>query len=124
MKVIEITDSGYVWHIPVEVVADNRAKYYRDIEAKREQLSDEDATLVYKEEFDFVMKDSYEAIDWFVNNMNFSDVATSAVLVSIPKALTKPGPHAEVSLVESDKICAEWAKARARARSTINELTL
>jgi hypothetical protein len=114
MKVIEITDSGYVWHIPVEVVADNRAKYYRDIEAKREQLSDEDATLVYKEEFDFVMKDSYEAIDWFVNNMNFSDVATSAVLVSIPKALTKPGPHAEVSLVESYKDY--WRKQNADAR--------
>jgi hypothetical protein len=117
MKVIKITDSGYVWHIPVEVIADNCARYLRDIEAKREQLSDEDAALVYKEEFDFVMKDSdsYEAIDWFVNNMNFSDVATSAVLVSTPKPLTEPGPRAEVSLVESDKICAEWAKASARS---------
>lgn len=57
-------DSGETWALPKEVVARDRAEYY--------VKKDPDTT--YQQEFDYVMNDSYEAIDWFRNNMNPEDV--------------------------------------------------
>jgi hypothetical protein len=75
-KFIEINDSGYVWVVPLEVIADNRATYYA-----------EDG---YNEEFNFTMNDGYEALDWFLNNMNFSDVSGEAKLVKVPPQKLEP----------------------------------
>jgi len=77
-KVIEIKQRGYVWHVPIEVIANDRAKWY----AK----DDEE----YKEEYEFTLKDTYAASDWFFNNMNWEDVEDKATLVHIPDPFTKP----------------------------------
>src|SRR5271154_2730554 len=65
-------DTGEQWALPKEVVAHNRALYY----AKK------DPETTYKEEFDFIMEDDYEAKDWFRNNMNPEDVIDQFVLVN------------------------------------------
>lgn len=87
-RIIKITDSEYVWHIPLEAIADNRAKYY----------AERDSDTTYQAEFDYVMSDDYEGIDWYCNNMDFEDVADKAVLVFTPEPLTAPGLESEVEL--------------------------
>lgn len=79
-KVIEVEDTGFVWAVPLSAIADHRAKYYAE--------RDEDTT--YQEEFDFVMEDDFEGIDWFANNMDWSDVADKATLIKSPDPLAEP----------------------------------
>lgn len=63
-KTIQFTfENGEVWEIDLHEVADHRAKYY----ASR----DKDTT--YQEEYDYVMNDLHEGIDWFFNNTNPED---------------------------------------------------
>jgi hypothetical protein len=90
-KFIRIYDSGYVWHVPLEAIAAHRAKYYA--------ARDKDTT--YDEEFNFVMDDEHEGIDWFLNNMDYEDVERDARLVATPKPLMRPRMNSdtcEVSL--------------------------
>jgi len=79
MKVIEIVDRGFVWHVPLKFVAENRADHYAD---------DPDSTR--DEEISFVMEDNYEGLDWFLNNMNFSDVRHVSKLVETPTTPDEP----------------------------------
>lgn len=92
-KVISIESRGYIWHIPLEMIADNRAKYYAE--------RDQDTT--YQDEFDYVMEDAFEGLDWFRNNMDFADVAEKARLVERPAPLTEPDPQDyDADIVEVD----------------------
>lgn len=59
------------WDIPAQIIADNRAKYYAEI----------DPETTYQEEFDFIMSDKYELCDWAANNMNWDNVKECAVKV-------------------------------------------
>ena len=80
-KVIEILKGGFVWHIDLEYVADNRAKYY----------AEKDKETTYQDEYDFVMEDDYQGIDWYQNNMDFEDVPFDRRrLVSSPKTPDSP----------------------------------
>lgn len=91
-KVLKIDDGGFVWHVPAEVIAKNRATYYAE--------NDKDAT--YDEEFNFTMGDDYELRDWFFNNMDWDDVKDAAKLVATP------APRAEPRMNHDDleaKIC-------------------
>lgn len=91
IRTIEIWDAGYVWHIPLNVIAEKRADFYAD---------DKDTTR--EEEIEFVMEDDYEGLDWYLNNMDFEDVAEHAVLVKTPPKKEKPGPGAEVQFGVAD----------------------
>ena len=76
MKIIEITfEDGRVYGVPLSFVAEHRAKYYAKI--------DEDTT--YQEEYDYVMDDDYEGIDWIQNNMDWSDFAVKTFLIHRPE---------------------------------------
>lgn len=93
-KTIRIFDAGHVWHVPLEAIAKHRADYY----AK----NDKDTT--FKEEFDFVMSDGDEGVEWFLNNMDFEDVQKEAKLVATPPPLLKPrinSDSCEVDLIET-----------------------
>lgn len=79
-KVLRIEDEGFVWHVPAEAIAKNRATYY----AK----SDKDTA--YEDEFKFTMSDNYELRDWFFNNMDWEDVEKDAHLVRSPETPTRP----------------------------------
>jgi len=81
-KFIEITDRGNVWRIPLEVIADNRAKYY----------AERDSDTTYEEEFKYVMGDGFEGLDWYQNNMDFEDIADKAKQVAVPQPLKFPDP--------------------------------
>ncbi len=88
-RMIEICDEGYVWHVPLIAVAENRADHY---------ASDPDTTR--QEEIDYVMADDFEGIDWFANNMNFEDVADQAVLVESPKPKAEPDINADKHIID------------------------
>ncbi len=73
-RLIRVEDTGFAWVVPLSVVADHRAKYYAE--------RDKDTT--YQEEFDFVIGDDFEGLDWFANNMDWDDVAEHARLIESP----------------------------------------
>jgi hypothetical protein len=80
-KVIEIKGNGFVWTIDLHAIAHNRAEYY----------AAEDSDTTYKREYDFVMNDDYEGIDWYQNNMNWADVpGDSKRLVKTPDPIDGP----------------------------------
>lgn len=78
-KVIRIEDGGFVWHVPLMAIAENRADHYA-----------EDPDTTRQEEIDYVMGDDFEGLDWFLNNMDFCDVANVATLVETPKHKEEP----------------------------------
>lgn len=84
MLAITMVD-GRIFHVPLEVIAKARATYYA--------AKDKDTT--YESEFEYVMEDSYEAIDWYANNMNPDEVMAHAQLVYTPKL--EPFERAEAS---------------------------
>lgn len=90
VKVLRIYDSGFVWEVPAERIAANRAAYYAE--------RDKDAT--FEEEFNFTMGDDYELRDWFLNNMDWKDVKDSARFVASPAALAEPRINEEDCTVE------------------------
>lgn len=80
MKVIRIDDTGYIWEVPLETIAKHRADYYAE--------RDQDTT--FQAEYDYVMEDPHEGLDWFLNNMDFKDVEKDAKFVRAPEPLKKP----------------------------------
>jgi len=68
MKVIQFYTPDGVYQIPLQNVAEHRANYYA-CEVDGHEKSSQD----YLEEVDFVMEDSFEGIDWLLNNTNFED---------------------------------------------------
>lgn len=66
--------NGAEWAIPIHNIADHRAKYY----------AEKDPTTTYQEEYDYVISDDHEAIDWFLNNMNWEDIDHVAVEQTSP----------------------------------------
>lgn len=89
-KTIEIDDNGHVWHVPLQFIAEHRAKYYAE--------RDEDTT--FQEEVDFVLGDDYEGIDWMQNNMNFEDYWSVAVKVKTP-TVSQPSSDAEAHIIDT-----------------------
>jgi hypothetical protein len=93
-KVIRINDAGFIWDVPLEHIARHRATHYA--------ARDKDTT--FQEEFDYVMSDEYEGLDWFQNNMNFEDIEKDAKFIQAPEPLTKPRLNTETcecSVVET-----------------------
>ena len=68
MKVIQInTPKGQV-QMPLRPVAEHRANYY-SCEVDEEEKN----SKAWNDEVDFLMNDSYEAIDWLINNTDWID---------------------------------------------------
>lgn len=63
---------GSRWDVPAQVIAENRARYYAEV----------DPTTTYEEELEFTLSDDYELKDWAAGNMNWSDVVAHARKVS------------------------------------------
>lgn len=73
---IELAD-GRTYSLPVHVIAADRAAYY----AARDKDTD------YKDEYDFVMRDSSEAHDWLFNNMNWYEHGPTLEKAAVPPDL-------------------------------------
>jgi hypothetical protein len=101
-KVLEIQKGGYTFQVDLAAVAHNRADYY----GKHDPEPDYDTT--YKSEYEFTMTDTFEAIDWFYNNMNWSDIpAENKRLSETPKTPESPADieyddDVETNIVEVD----------------------
>lgn len=91
-KFLEISEGGYVWHVPVHNIADNRSKYY----------AEKDPDTTYQEEYDYLMGDDSEVVDWYSNNMDFEDIEAFAVLVHVPPPLKKPSTNPVLDVVDFD----------------------
>lgn len=79
-KFLRITQKdGSVWQVPVRVIAENRARYYKSEFDGYEYRSMEEDTLPLFE------GDDYEIEDWAANNMNWDEVSEHAVQLSAPK---------------------------------------
>ena len=92
MKVIRIEDAGFVWHVPLHVVAKHRADYYA--------ANDKDTT--HESEMEFVMSDDFEGIDWYQNNMDWENVERHAILIASPPTPRQPSYEAECVIFETE----------------------
>lgn len=97
IKYIEITDGNYTWEFRASLIAQNRATYY----------AENDSDTTYEEEFNYTISDDYELRDWFLNNMDWKDVSSSARLKEQPfklmPDLSKEDVQASVEIVVHDK---------------------
>lgn len=83
-KTLRVTfDSGHVYELPAQVVAADRAEYYAELDAEDDNI-EKSYDEVYEEELAFALDDHPELHDWFLNNMNWSDVEGDAELVETP----------------------------------------
>lgn len=87
-KYLRVTmPDGSKWDVPAQIIADQRARYYAkhdtvsDIDPGGQKPGDEPYDSIYAVELDYAMKSDYELKDWAANNMNWSDVEESAILV-------------------------------------------
>jgi len=67
MKVILINTPKGQYHLPLLLIAEDRANYYA---SKGGYLPD---AQDYIDDVSLVMNDSYEGIDWLINNFNWED---------------------------------------------------
>lgn len=73
-KFLRVTmPDGSKWDVPASEIAGHRASYYTN----REPNDD-----TFNREYDFVIGNNYELMDWAANNMNWSDVQSVAVRVT------------------------------------------
>lgn len=90
MKVIRVQDGDFVWEFDASLIANHRAIYYYD----------EDGTSSYKEKYDYTINNNYELIDWFINNMSWSQVSKFARIIEQPFKI-RPSPETwELEVVE------------------------
>ena len=78
MKYIKVKMPDGFWVVPIDVIANNRAKYF----------AERDSDTTYDEEFNYTMSSQYEISDWAKNNMRWSDVQMYACKLN-DKLLTK-----------------------------------
>lgn len=77
MKVIKITTTEGQYGIPLEMVAEDRANYYIVEVEKNSKESNE-----FRREVAWVMDDDYEGIDWVINNSDWDDWKSKAILLN------------------------------------------
>lgn len=72
-KFIIITFSnGEKYKIPAEFIAVARAKYYADLDSRRDINIKYDE--IYQQELEYSLNNNDEILDWADNNMNWEDV--------------------------------------------------
>lgn len=76
MKVIICSTPGGQYKIPLQLVAEHRARYYSEVDSF-EVNSDG-----WNDEVNLIMEDDFEGIDWLLNNTNWSDWKSVAVKVN------------------------------------------
>lgn len=93
MKYLTITENGYVYAVPAEVIAKDRANWYKD---------EEDNS--FEEEFKYTMENNFEISEWFSNNMNWEDVSEFAVLIETPEYEEPSAGMSETDVVDFEKV--------------------
>lgn len=70
---------GRVYEIPIQVIAENRARSYAD------EFEDSLARSLEEDTLPLFAKSDYDVIDWAKNNMNWEDVVLHARVISEPR---------------------------------------
>lgn len=84
-KQIEITfPNGEVWRIPAQVVAEDRARYFSELDFGRGHVTD--SGVAYQSELAFALRHDDELLDYVQNNMDWNDVQAHAVKVEATPA--------------------------------------
>lgn len=78
--------NGDVFKVPAEVVAEDRAAYYAELDSERY----EDTTYeeVFKDEKEHGLSDRLELLDWAGNNMNWEDLKDDAERVEPDRSIS------------------------------------
>lgn len=76
-RYIVIMPDGSQWSVPVELIAENRAKYYAGNAGISMEASLEETWELFQDEF--------EISDWAKNNMDWKDVSKEAEQVVDPE---------------------------------------
>lgn len=71
-----IMPDSFIYGVPVEFIARHRAEYY----ASKDYAGDVTKSLI-EDTLPLFESDDYEIQDWAVNNLNWSDVKNSAVIL-------------------------------------------
>jgi hypothetical protein len=92
MKFILVTmPDGSVWKVLASAVASNRAEYfaYADLDTNADADTQQSAwRIAFDRDYQEVINDDTELLDWAANNMNWTDVAYYSAKVSEPEQLT------------------------------------
>ncbi len=89
-KFIEVEEQGYVWRFPLELVATSYANYY----------SENDPATDWEKEYHYIMNCPEDGINWFIGDMNWSDVEYAAQLIQKPTAIPRPSYESEYRYTE------------------------
>lgn len=92
-RVLRIDDGGWVWEIPIAVIARHYAT----------RVSRDDRRTSFEIEYEFIASDRqglFEAEDWYQSNMRWIDVVGAAKLVRRPAEKSEPGVDAVVTAVD------------------------
>lgn len=78
--------NGEVFKVPAEVVAEDRAAYYAELDSERY----EDTTYeeVFNDEKEHALSDRLELLDWAGNNMNWGDLEDEAEKVDLDRSIS------------------------------------
>ena len=77
---IIIESMGHVWHIPASHIATNYANHYAKV----------DPETTFEEEYQGMLECPDDCVEWFLDNMDWSDVKDVAKLVKTPEPISKP----------------------------------
>ena len=91
--VLRVRDKGWIWEVPALAIAANRATYY----------SMRDSSTTFAKEIKYGMSSTHELTEWFLNNMDWVDIADQAKLVERPKDPTGPTSFSNIQIVNKLK---------------------
>lgn len=74
-RVVEFSTPWGTYQLPIEIVLEDRTNYYAGIDGFSKESQE------YKDEWQWVYDDDFEAIDWLLNNMDWKDVKDHAIKV-------------------------------------------
>ena len=80
LYMIIIESMGHYWRFPMAHVAKHCANYYVDTDPK----------TTFEEEYQRMLSDPEECVEWFWNNMDWVDVEDVAELFQKPAPITEP----------------------------------
>jgi hypothetical protein len=75
-KLIVKFHKGITYEIPARVIAEDRARYYADVDGYEEDSQE------FLDEVNSALYNEYEIFDWVENNMNWSDLQPYAQKIS------------------------------------------
>ena len=89
-KYLRVTmPDGSRWDVPARFIAEDRARYYANLDIKRGDATDFDQAFASEVEHALDRHSTYEIEDWASNNMDWADVKDVAVQTVPPPPPTE-----------------------------------